>query len=1137
MTFIRPEDIDFTKLQALSPQVNEADHEKQAKYLQIINDSFGSIASQSKTLKKLKNVLSNIKTKATADASHPTNKKIASSAENLLQKIKQAEKGKTVIQRAAHIGSAKSAQARIQEVLNAPENLKENIQKLQNKLQKFKVTQVEVEKEIMKSIRLDTYMAIKKIAPLQVKIDGLCKKIETSKNAIQALTKETHESIDFQKIRELQTQQKSDEEELKDYKIEQQDLQEKQLALKQKELPLLEKKLASIEKEIEKINQELPILANTKLPIVLMTYTSMNPVAVQKKEGAAVKRQEGGLDAIAGSVCEQFHFPEAISPSIQATLKGPISVAQKREPHLPPTRLEGSHALIVQPLVERGISAEVLVEHPKLAAAIIARLDAKDFQKKTIMQGLLAAWDLHKSNAMALPIPHIEYLKCEEKSWEYLAKNGKWKIVQNFSELVNLYLSGTINSKTSVRNNAQDTTGYPVESDASLQKALEVKWQLALFDNDRVLGFGRPASTGNHNHFQIFNDKINLPTRSFLLGLAQSKEPLHEDVKEWLLEECQGEALAEKERAGSEGHHALWRNFSPKTAEDLRTHISGLTYTNEMRAGGSKEQLLRKLPQELAKQIFKDLQSHKKTHLTESDLLKLPPFPKKYMSLDVKMERQLSEALDEVVEEIRNKLDPHCDLGNFPQELQQLKEYIKVYSEGGEIRPQCGELISNCIKALYQSDGFKKLPDDIKEQYKELFDGPEGILKDAAEADYILLLEKGLFPALDPSEQRALIERADNAACYVKRCEENLAKLTGLEDAPAIWDQTAYSKKCTLLDTGLQCLKNTPMSSIIKTELVKEFTVQCDSVKNTLQGDLQNGTLEETTLKKLEDFATDLKKVLSPTCYGLYAEMFPYFDLLIDLLTQTEDIKQRFDSLVTDLTKPNTLAAIKKFLNAKRAKDTQKGLTAEVQKTDKATQSIDKILSFIKITDPIHSSTKWTLDSTGKWNDTQVKELSKMLDICKEAIQNSNQSPKKKQQNIDEITGVLDEIEKAGKVTITSDHQNGMISYLKMLITDVYTDDLLKIRDLSKDLRDSILPTSAINLLIKNIPQNNLRALRDTILLETEQLKTDSGKFGYAFVPCDAILEDALKLGLFPKGGQDPTYQKLHDEISKTTEI
>ena len=74
-------------LSPLTPEVDEEEHERQAAYLDAINDRFGAIANKLPSLTTLKDKLKDIEQKATADKTHPTNEKIASRAKELIAKI------------------------------------------------------------------------------------------------------------------------------------------------------------------------------------------------------------------------------------------------------------------------------------------------------------------------------------------------------------------------------------------------------------------------------------------------------------------------------------------------------------------------------------------------------------------------------------------------------------------------------------------------------------------------------------------------------------------------------------------------------------------------------------------------------------------------------------------------------------------------------------------------------------------------------------------------------------------------------------------------------------------------------------------------------------------------------------------
>lgn len=526
---------------------------------------------------------------------------------------------------------------------------------------------------------------------------------------------------------------------------------------------------ARIQQTMREVELSRTLPKGHALPAIKLVQDTLNPVAVRVKEAAVVKEKSGGLDAIAGRMCEQFHFPEAVVPSTTATLQGTIEILPKApEGEVRQSeKREGEHTLVVQPLVERPVDFGRLMSNPALMREIFNRLDREDFQKKAIMQGMLAASDLHPGNALVQPIVNTEYLKCEEKSWEYQTKAGHWIKVTDFTQLVTLYLSKSIDNTTKVRNDPKDTEGHIIQSDTTLQKALTVQWQIVFFDNDQVLGNCLTGSKGNHNHLQNWRGQAVLPIRSFLLGLQQSNEPLQPEVKEWILQECQGAALTEKEKMGFEGHHALWRNFSPSTQKELRDFMKTISYSESMLFGGSKGELLRQLPQTLAMKMYQDLLKHKKTHRQE-DLQDVMNF----VGTEI---REGLNPLNHLEGAIKGELnDPSANFGTFSKELQRLNDYIKAYEKGGEIiTPHFAQLVSQCAGALYKSEAFKKLTSEHQSMFRDFFNNEkEGLLKKAEKMDYCVLLERGLFPQIDPQENKAVIERAANAARYINTCND-----------------------------------------------------------------------------------------------------------------------------------------------------------------------------------------------------------------------------------------------------------------------------------------------------------------------------------------------------------------------------
>lgn len=372
-------------------------------------------------------------------------------------------------------------------------------------------------------------------------------------------------------------------------------------------------------------------IASENSPLKPLDVFSINPVYLVPQAEGVFKHEAAELDTRAHEVAGWLGAPFAIVPSVATTLAGKKKILE--------TRL-GEHIQeasgVVQSLVERSVKVSEVFKDPHYTKQLLSRLDVADTQKKAIVQALLGAWDLHQGNALLTPATNLQFLKCEEeKNWEYQTKSGEWKKVANFLELVTLKLKGVISSDTKVRSTA---TVYDkeqkkeiakekerlIQDDPDVQKALNVEWQLALFDNEATLGGGRSPSIGDHNNFQVVHGHAALPTESFLLGLDVSHEPLTAEVQEWILQLQERRPFLEK--AAFEGDQALWRRFSEGTKEALHQLFqeAQFFYPADIAKGGSKEKLLAKLPKALLEQIIQDLQpSHGKPLTLTEDLKKL----------------------------------------------------------------------------------------------------------------------------------------------------------------------------------------------------------------------------------------------------------------------------------------------------------------------------------------------------------------------------------------------------------------------------------------------------------------------------------------------------------------------------------
>lgn len=272
--------------------------------------------------------------------------------------------------------------------------------------------------------------------------------------------------------------------------------------------------LHAIRKRIQELRSELP-LTNGGKPAKEGTHP------VYLFPDTVFKVAESHPEIIAFELCGLLGAADAITPLTQVAVKA----NQKNQ------------SGFVQPRIKNGFEAVIFNNRPDLGNILHSKLDLQDCQLKVLIQILLAAWDLHPNNAIVAPKETTEYQAQSQKTWEYQQPDGTWIKVDSFYDLLLLKMDNTlVTSNTKVRNNSEKSSERRICDDEELKKALDVKWQFHFFDNARTMGFERKQLNVHPNYLAKAKEfgPVTFPTRLFPLGLPFSKQPLTQEIIQFI---------------------------------------------------------------------------------------------------------------------------------------------------------------------------------------------------------------------------------------------------------------------------------------------------------------------------------------------------------------------------------------------------------------------------------------------------------------------------------------------------------------------------------------------------------------------------------------------------------------------------
>lgn len=1141
---INPDDL--TRLTEMMPRGPFEEKKWVMQYLKNLSDNLGSISVSKKTLEKLKTSLHKVQATGKDDDSQ-FGKTIASLANRILHTLTQHE---AIAASAATKAKPLAAKAWLQERLGqepqkvlkvvdhiqrVKDDLRQGTYTLQDHLQILseqfdQLTARQASKEELASLRQKICRAQDAIKSASKEMNAIDKELDILKKEYPLPEAKPAEQDIKDRLKKLKVRverapslEKGDMQELieslKELELSTSDLDPKDNSLGAKvtrkmatdTCDLIDKRLKpprdmdavlnnieSLTRELHSLQKELPFTEPQKL-----SGLGTHPVYLLEK--AALKEESAAHELFLNELCELLG-PGSIVPSMVATIKTGGKFAGT------------SHAKVtgvIQPLVERATGCNILRENRPLARNLMQRFDIPDSQRKIFIQELLAAWDLHAANGSLVPKVTPEYLHCEEKSWEYQASDGTWKPLPHFINLVSLSIEGVVTEKTKVRNDGKESTTRTIGDDAELQKALNVRWQFAFFDNARTLGNEREPTRANPNHLQLNRGEVVLPTRLFPLGLPVVDQPLEPEVKAYILSlQQKREAL---EKVLFEGDWTLWQHVSPENAQELRELLKSdaFAYSSSMLSGGSKMELLDKIPPVLLNKIMQDLKLHKITTFPRGQELQA-----KVADLKTKLlafEKGISTLETLILKEpIANDLLP------MKQALDKLRLHIRICLEIPVQRSfaQIHALLKSLDKALdtsntiksYSEERCRNIIDFFELHYeaaKKIDDAIFPIAKAIAERDRFATR---LFPHLDRVQGVAFLERIDRSIAYLKTCERNCKEFDATAQIPTDrFGALEYQAYQILFSKAFDAIQKSPISEAVKEDFKKRF----EAMLTELLSRQDQGPLDAKTFNALVKLLHDCRQHLEPSLCGVHGAMFPYFEPFFGLLTMVQASR----TLVED---PKNSALLKAQLIEKHRQ-----LSAEQHPPQGEKEAIfvciellDTIQQFI--TSTVRMSNYRNFPYT-QWGDAQARELKAILQNSLIFTSKSKIDPETRREWDKYLKHHMSSIDSALIRPFTQVEHKELVKKLSYIVKKIYNTvetDNLEFLDSQEVIFAFIQPVS-------------LQDIRSSCLLEKRSGFLGGG-YGYAFEDCGAILQTALQLNLFPEGKNDPKYKELLAVVEQT---
>lgn len=359
-----------------------------------------------------------------------------------------------------------------------------------------------------------------------------------------------------------------------------------------------------------------------------------------------------------------------------------------------------------KPLLKDLILFNKAVETPNVLKHIQAHL-TPEAEFNSILTGEVQLLDLHELNIGFVPVLNEEYEKYEDTSFTL------FQTKKSLKELLHSYMNGTVKIDTIIEfREGGVVVSKPLRDLPDLKKALEIKWELAIFDTDFSLG------EDNELQILILNNKKEhlIPLRSAFFHNIWKDQSLSQSCVNRLLES--GERDQRVKAWVSKEDAPLLKRLSSSGKANLHTALKPLLdlYSlSELRSNSKTEKTLQDLTNEFAKAI---------SDITKPENLAIWKLLEKELA-------EVSSKQGDTLEKIAKR---------YKQDLSVLKALNPTIND-----PKVGLLAGTKVQLAY----------DLTSNNVE-------IAKKRAE------LAPQLFPRLTNRQQNALFERQKNRTTYLK---------------------------------------------------------------------------------------------------------------------------------------------------------------------------------------------------------------------------------------------------------------------------------------------------------------------------------------------------------------------------------
>ncbi len=233
----------------------------------------------------------------------------------------------------------------------------------------------------------------------------------------------------------------------------------------------------------------------------------------------------------------------------------------------------------------------------KLREVILERLNPNS-EFNAILTGELQLLDLHAANLGVAPSSNEEYERFKEL--DFIITLGSGMKYYTFKSLILDHLSGKL-SKNSLINFIEEgkSTTKTLQDLPELQKALDVQWELVIFDTDLSM------AESNLLHYKIRKNEIEhfITLRSVLLGTKWKDKPLSQTTIDRLSNSSERDSrvLQWSNRADSPVYKRLSKSTQENIFPILNSFISKYNLSDSRRE--NKNVTLRDLKQKFVKSL------------------------------------------------------------------------------------------------------------------------------------------------------------------------------------------------------------------------------------------------------------------------------------------------------------------------------------------------------------------------------------------------------------------------------------------------------------------------------------------------------------------------------------------------------